>query len=257
MIHSLSLAIGFARRDLSDRYLGTGLGNFWYMLHPLIMIFVYTIIFSDFMKMKLDIIENSYAYSIYLVPAILSWTAFSSTLNRLSISFEQKAALIKKINMPMYIFQLGILITESLIFFFSIFLGIGFLILVDHPVTLEFFWLIPVMIFQIVFVFGLGIIFSLFIPFVKDLKVAIPIIIQLWFWMTPIIYMKEMVMDKYPLLLVYNPMFYFIETYHNIFLFGKSPESHHLLIMFITSVILLMIAGYLYKKMIGTIKDII
>ena len=257
MKHNILLAFDFAKRDFRERYVGTGLGQLWYILSPIITIFIYTVIFSDFMKMKLNIIDNSYAYSIYLVPGLLAWTAFSTILMRLSTSFFEKANLIKKINVPMYTFQLSIVITEFFLFVLSILLGIGFLLLVSQPITWTFLWMIPVMILQTLFVFGLGVIFSLFTPFFKDLKEAIPIVIQLWFWMTPIIYMKEMVADKYPAILIYNPFYYFVEIYQQIFLFSKAPSFEALASIIGMTLVTLILAAYLYKKMISTIKDII
>ena len=257
MKHNILLAFDFAKRDFRERYVGTGLGQLWYILSPIITIFIYTVIFSDFMKMKLNIIDNSYAYSIYLVPGLLAWTAFSTILMRLSTSFFEKANLIKKINVPMYTFQLSIVITEFFLFVLSILLGIGFLLLVSQPITWTFLWMIPVMILQTLFVFGLGVIFSLFTPFFKDLKEAIPILIQLWFWMTPIIYMKEMIADKYPAILIYNPFYYFVEIYQQIFLFSKAPSFEALVGIISMTFVTLLLAAYLYKKMISTIKDII
>lgn len=257
MKHNILLAFNFAKRDFIERYVGTGLGQFWFVLSPLITIFIYTVIFSDFMKMKLNIIDNSYAYSIYLVPGLLAWTAFSTMLMRLSTSFFEKANLIKKINVPMYTFQLSIIITEFLLFLVSISLGIGFLLLVNQPITWSFLWMIPVMLIQTLFVFGLGVILSLFTPFFKDLKEAIPIVVQLWFWMTPIIYMKEMIANKYPLLLTYNPFYYFVQIYQDIFLYAKAPSFSSLFIITAMTLVSLFLAGFLYKKMIGTIKDII
>ncbi len=257
MKHNILLAFDFAKRDFSERYIGTGLGQFWYILSPIITIFIYTVIFSDFMKMKLNIIDNSYAYSIYLVPGLLAWTSFSTILMRLSTSFFEKANLIKKINVPMYTFQLSIVITEFFLFALSILLGIVFLILVSQPITWTFLWMIPVMILQTLFVFGLGVIVSLLTPFFKDLKEAIPIVIQLWFWMTPIIYMKEMVADKYPAILIYNPFYYFVEIYQQIFLFSKAPSFEALASIIGMTLVTLILAAYLYKKMISTIKDII
>lgn len=257
MKHNILLAFDFAKRDFRERYVGTGLGQLWYILSPIITIFIYTVIFSDFMKMKLNIIDNTYAYSIYLVPGLLAWTAFSTILMRLSTSFFEKANLIKKINVPMYTFQLSIVITEFFLFILSILLGIVFLILVSQPITWTFLWMIPVMILQTLFVFGLGVILSLFTPFFKDLKEAIPIIIQLWFWMTPIIYMKEMVADKYPAILIYNPFYYFVEIYQQIFLFSKAPSFEALISIISITFVTLLLAAYLYKKMISTIKDII
>ena len=257
MKHNILLAFSFAKRDFKERYVGAGLGQFWYILSPIITIFIYTVIFSDFMKMKLEIIDNSYAYSIYLVPGLLAWTAFSTILVRLSNSFFEKANLIKKINVPMYTFQLSIVITEFFLFMLSILLSIGFLILVSQPVTLSFLWMIPVMALQTLFVFGLGVIFSLFTPFFKDLKEAIPIIIQLWFWMTPIIYMSDMIANKYPSILIYNPFYYFVKIYQDIFLYSKTPSFETLAIILVITFTTLFLAAFLYKKMIGTIKDII
>jgi len=255
--YNILLAFSFAKRDFKERYVGTGLGQLWYILSPIITIFIYTVIFSDFMKMKLNIIDNSYAYSIYLVPGLLAWTSFSTILMRLSTSFFEKANLIKKINVPMYTFQLSIVITEFFLFLISISLGIGFLLLVDQPITWSFLWMIPVMLMQTLFVFGLGVILSLFTPFFKDLKEAIPIGVQLWFWMTPIIYMKEMIAHKYPSILIYNPFYYFVQIYQDIFMYAKTPSVNSLIIITAITLTLLLLAGFLYKKMIGTIKDII
>jgi lipopolysaccharide transport system permease protein len=207
--------------------------------------------------MKLDIVDNSYAYSIHLVPALLAWTTFSTILMRLNTSFFEKANLIKKINVPMYTFQLAIVLTELFLFFISILLGIGFLLIVNQPVTLTFLWMIPLMLLQTLFIFGLGVILSLFTPFFKDLKEAIPIVVQLWFWMTPIIYMKEMISTKYPFLLTYNPFFYFADSYQDIFLYSKAPSFDRVVLIVIMTIITLFLAGYLYKKMVSTIKDII
>ncbi len=257
MYRNILIAFDFAKRDFKDRYIGTGLGQFWYILSPIITIFIYTVIFSDFMKMKMNIIDSSYAYSIYLVPGILSWTAFSTILIRLNSSFEVKSNLIKKINVPAYTFQLSILITEFLTFCISMSLSIVFLILIKHPITWAYIWILPIMLLQTIFVFGLGVIFSLFTPFFKDLKEAVPIMIQLWFWMTPIVYVKDMIADKYPWILVYNPFYYFLHIYQDIFLFSKIPSFRDVMITIVIAFFVLFLAGFLYKKMIGTIKDII
>ena len=257
MKRNILLAFSFAKRDFRERYVGTGLGQFWYIISPLVMIFIYSVIFSDFMKMKLDIVDNSYAYSIHLIPALFAWTSFSTIIMRLNSSFLDKAHLIKKINVPMYSFQLSIILTELFLFFISMILALIFLFIVNQPITLTFLWIIPIMILQSIFAFGLGVILSLFTPFFKDLKEVVPIIIQLWFWMTPIIYMASMIEDKYPFLLKYNPFYYFVKIYQDIFLYSKSPSliDVGLIILMTTSTILL--AGYLYKKMVSTIKDII
>ncbi|HIP54649.1 MAG TPA: ABC transporter permease [Sulfurimonas autotrophica] len=257
MKHNILLAFDFAKRDFKERYIGTGFGELWYFISPVVTIFIYTVIFSDFMKMKLNIIDNSYSYSIYLVPGLLAWTSFSTILLRLNTSFFEKAHLIKKINVPMYSFQIAIVLTEFFTFLLAMLLGLGFLLLIEQPITWNFLWLLPIMLIQTLFAFGLGVILSLFTPFFKDLKEVVPIIVQLWFWLTPIIYIKTMLADKYPLLLTYNPFYYFVDIYQNIFLYAKPPSLHSLVIISLEALLSIIIAGYLYKKMIPTIKDII
>ncbi|HIE59237.1 MAG TPA: ABC transporter permease, partial [Hydrogenothermaceae bacterium] len=168
MKHNILLAFDFAKRDFKERYIGTGFGELWYFISPVVTIFIYTVIFSDFMKMKLNIIDNSYSYSIYLVPGLLAWTSFSTILLRLNTSFFEKAHLIKKINVPMYSFQIAIVLTEFFTFLLAMLLGLGFLLLIEQPITWNFLWLLPIMLIQTLFAFGLGVILSLFTPFFKD-----------------------------------------------------------------------------------------
>jgi len=257
MKHNILLAFSFAKRDFKERYVGTGLGQLWYVISPIITIFIYTVVFSDFMKMKLDILDSSYSYSIYIVPGLLSWLSFSKTLTMLSDSIAQKSNFIKKINVPMFVFHISIVITEFMIFLLSIFFGILFLLMINHPVNLVFLWFIPIMLLQMMFVFSLGVIISLFVPFIKDLKEVIPIVIQLWFWMTPIIYLRQMVENKYPLLLTINPFYHFLHLYQDIFLYAKVPSFQEVIIVLSISCITFVLAIFLYKKMISTIKDII
>lgn len=257
MYHNILLAFDFAKRDFKERYVGTGLGQFWYLLSPVITIFIYTVIFSDFMKMKMNVIDNSYAYSIYLVPGLLAWNSFSIVLMRLNDSILDKSNLIKKISVPIYVYQLSIIITEFTLLLLSYFLALCFLFIVGQPVTLVFLFLVPILFLQTLFGFGLGVILSLFTPFFKDIKEAVPIVVQLWFWMTPIIYMKEMIANKYPAILTFNPFFYFVDVYQQIFLYSKIPDLHSLLYICVMTFTVLVVAGFLYRKMISTIKDII
>jgi len=257
MKNKLKLVLEFAIRDFKQKYMGTSLGQLWFFISPIIMISLYTIIFSDIMKLKLNFADNAFSYSTYLIPGILAWTSFSAIITALSNSFEKKANLIKKINVPMYVFQLSIFTVEFAMFLISIALAVCFLLITSQNVTFTFLWMIPVMFLQTVFAFSLGVIFSLFTPFFKDLKVVIPLITKIWFWVTPIVYMKELIIDRYPAILIYNPVFYFIDIYHDIFVYSKAPSFDALLKITLFATITLLLAAYLYKKMTSTIKDII
>jgi len=125
------------------------------------MIFIYTVIFSDFMKMKLNIIDNSYSYSIYLISGLFAWTSFSTIIMRLNTIFFEKAHLIKKINIPIYTFMISVILSEFFLFAISMVLAIIFLVIVSHPITATFLYLIPIMLMQTIFALGVGVIFAL------------------------------------------------------------------------------------------------
>lgn len=257
MKKKFNLVLQFAIRDFKQKYITTNLGQFWFFLSPIIMISIYTIIFSDIMSLKLNYTQKDFSYSTYLIPGILAWTSFSVIVSSLTNSFDKKANLIKKINVPMYVFQLSTFLVEFVVFLLSISLATIFLLFTSNSVTITFLWMVPVMLLQTIFAFSLGVILSLFTPFFKDIKVAVPLILRLWFWMTPIVYLKELIIDRFPSIFTYNPLFYFIDIYHNIFVYSKAPNIEELLKISLLSLITLLIAAYLYKKMISTIKDII
>jgi ABC-type polysaccharide/polyol phosphate export permease len=75
--------------------------------------------------------------------------------------------------------------------------------------------------------------------------------------MTPIIYIEELLKDSYPYLMLYNPFYYFVKIYQDIFLYSQLPSINSLITTTLITFISLVVAGFLYKKMISTIKDII
>ncbi len=257
MLRNLLLAFTFAKRDFKERYVGMSFGELWYLISPIIMIFIYTVIFSKFMKMKLNITDSEYAYSIYLVPGLLAWTSFSAILNRTAMIFMEKGNLLKKVSVPAYTFMLSILIVEFTLFCISMFLGVGFLFLIDYKIGTSFFYLPPFMLVHSLFAFSIGVIFALFTPFFRDLKEVVPIFLQLWFWITPIVYLKDMIYDKFPYVVDYNPAYLFIRVYQEIFLYDKAPSLETFLKGSFITLLLLLLAAYLYKKTVPAIKDII
>ena len=256
--YKLHLIKEFTKREIKEKYVGTSFGNLWLFIHPIVMLIIYTLIFSDFMKMKLNIENNPYGYSIYLIPGLLTWNFFALSIDRLSNSLIEKAGFIKKISIPSYIYQISIIFAEALMYIIGLILGIIFLFIVHHFITLGSILILFVIVFLlIIFTFSLGVILSLFIPLFKDLKQFIPIALQIWFWMTPIVYAKSLISNKYPFLITYNPIYYYIEPMQDIFLYSKLPSFNVIIIEFMISFFTLFLSLFLYKKLISEIKDVL
>ena len=241
--------------DLKSRYAKTGLGQIWYIVSPVVMLFIYTVIFSDFMSARLGISDQAYSYSIYLVPGLFAFSAFSGALAIMIETPFAKAGILKKVSTPLYAFELSPLIIQYIIFAFSMFIGILFLAAVKG-LSLNLLFLIPLMALQFVFTFGLGLLFSVFSVFFRDIKEVVPIVLQLLFWATPIVYPAEIIEKKAPILLDINPRYYFIKPYQNIFLFDEFKISDFIAPFFAASVAFLL-GFYFYKKLISAVKDVL
>ncbi|NPA55358.1 MAG: ABC transporter permease, partial [Epsilonproteobacteria bacterium] len=179
-MNNLKLSFEFAKRDLKERYAGTSFGHLWLVISPFVTIVIYTVIFSDFMKMKLNVINSEYSYSIYLIPGLLSWNFFSTTVLRLSNAIFEKANILKKISIPMYVYYISIVISEFIVYIIGMIFGVLFLVVVNHHVGIEFVVLPVYMLMVMFFAFFLGVILSLFTPFFRDLREIINVILQLW-----------------------------------------------------------------------------
>lgn len=239
--------------DFKSRYAKTGLGQIWYIISPIVMLFIYTVIFSDFMNAKLGISNQAYSYSIYLIPGIFAYSAFSNSLSMMMEIPFSKAGILKKINTPLYIFELSPLIIQFIIFAFSMMIGVVFLLIVKE-VSFNILFIIPLMVLQTIFVFGLGLLFSVFSVFFRDIKEVAPIMLQLLFWATPIVYPAYVLEKKAEFLLYINPLYYFIKPYQDIFLFDRVNFSDFIaptIIAFIS----LFIGGFFYTKLIDSVRD--
>ncbi|WP_170018359.1 ABC transporter permease [Campylobacter sp. RM16190] len=239
--------------DFKSRYAKTSLGQIWYLISPIIMLFIYTVIFSDFMSARLGISDQPYAYSIYLIPGLFAYSAFSNTLTLMMDVPFAKAGILKKINTPIYIFELSPLIIQFLIFIFSMFIGVLFLVTVKE-ISFNILFIIPMMILQTLFVFGLGLFLSVFAVFFRDIKEIIPIVLQLLFWATPIVYPAYIIEQKAKILLYINPFYYFVRPYQDIFLLG-SVKLNDFIAPAILSATSLVVGIFFYKKLVGAVRD--
>ncbi|HDX6309732.1 TPA: ABC transporter permease [Campylobacter fetus subsp. venerealis] len=245
--------LSLTKFDFKQRYNSTNLGSLWYLVTPLVMIFIYTVIFSDFMNARLGINSDKWSYSLYLVPGLFSFAAFQNTILNICDVPTQKAGVLKKISIPLYAFEISPTIIQIIIFSISMILGVIFLSIVSN-LNVQILLIIPMMILQSIFAFALGVILSILSIFIKDIKEGLPIFLQLLFWATPIVYPYQIIEQKLPILLEINPLYYFIKFYQKIFL-SKNVEYSDFITLFILSMITLLIAAYIYKKLISAIKD--
>jgi len=257
---NISLILNFARQDLKDRYAGSMLGGLWSFIMPLINILIFALVFSNIMGAKLEsfgVEFARYSYSIYLISGILAWNAFASTVVRVTHVFHEKRNLIGKVSLSLRALPLYILITETFIFTVSFIFYTLFLLLIDFP--LNPYWLLLPLLYlaQQLFAYALGFLLAIFSVFIQDIKELTNVLMQLWFWLTPIVYVVNILPESVRAYYVLNPMVPFIDAWRSIIVSGQMPDLLPLAILLSIALLILSCGFWLMRRLERDIRDFI
>lgn len=243
------------KREFLTRYMNSMLGSAWAIINPLAMILVYTLVFSSIMQARLPGIESRFAYSIYLCAGILAWGLFAEIVSRCSTTFIENANLIKKISFPRICLPL-IVVLSALINFAIIFsLFVLFLVITGSFPGWAILAFFPVLLVQTLFSVGLGVTLGVLNVFFRDVGQLLGVVIQFWFWLTPIVYLKTMLPEQVRHLIRFNPMASVVEAYQGIFLLGQPPNIVSLLPTAVLALLLCLLGIRLYKRCAGEMVD--
>lgn len=217
------LLFNLVARDLKSRYVGSLMGIVWNVVHPLVMITIYTLIFSHIMRARLLGMTEVYSYSIYLCAGLLPWNTFAEVISRSATLFLDQAWLLKKIRIPKKLLSGSIVLSSAINFLIGFSIFLIFLLLTGHYPGRAYLILPLLLVLQFAFAFGLGLMVSVLNVFLRDISQLVGIGLQFWFWLTPIVYLEEILPDGIRSLLRLNPMTHFMRGYHMVILDGLVP----------------------------------
>jgi lipopolysaccharide transport system permease protein len=219
-----SFVVGSVQRDFAGRYRNSILGAAWLLLQPLSQIVVFTVIFSQVMRARLGGSDSPLAYSINLCAGMLTWMLFAEITGRSTTVFVDHANLIKKLNFPRICLPI-IVIANACIGFAIIFaIFTVFLLLTDNFPGWRFVLLLPVLGVEVLLAIGLGIVLGVLNVFFRDVGQAFAIVLQFWFWLTPIVYPVESLPDWAARIVSWNPMAVLVTAYQGILVYNRSPD---------------------------------
>ena len=247
--------LGRVKREFQSKYLNSLLGVAWTIIQPLSMILVYTIIFSQIMRAKLPGVESSFGYSIYLCAGILTWGLFAEIAGRAQNTFLEHGNLLKKLSFPRLCLPVTVVATALLNFVIIFSLFTLFLIITGTFPGMVFFAIIPVLVVQIIFAIGLGITLGVLNVFFRDVGQAFGVVLQFWFWLTPIVYPATILPERAQELLAYNPMTGLMGAYQTILARGQMPDWSGLLPILVLGIFFCVAGMRLFRKHAGEMVD--
>lgn len=250
-----SFILGSVKREFASRYRNSMLGAAWLVLQPLAQILVFTLIFSQVMRARLPGVNSAFGYSIFLCSGILTWGIFAEIVGRSQTVFLDNANLLKKLSFPRICLPIIVILNACLGFAIIFGLFTGFLILSGNFPGWAYVAVLPVLTVQILFAIGLGMILGVLNVFFRDVGQLFGIVLQFWFWLTPIIYPLTTLPAWGQRIVMWNPMTRLVMAYQGIMVRGELPDWVSLLPVALGSLILCLFGLRLFQKRAAEMVD--
>lgn len=247
--------VSSVRNELRARFARSKLGGLWMIIHPLAQVLIFALVLSEVLAAKLPGIDNKYAYSLYLMAGIFGWTLFSETITRCLTLFIDNGNLMKKMAFPrvcLPVIATGNVLVNGVLLLIAIF---GVFAALGHFPDAQVLWLPLVILVTMTAALALGLILGIANVFMRDVGQVVPVILQVMFWLTPIVYSLEALPDAGRAWLRWNPLYPLMASFQNVLVFGRPPLLDQLAWIMSLSLLLLALALGLFRRANAELVD--
>jgi lipopolysaccharide transport system permease protein len=220
----LDLILSLTRRELAARYRGSVLGVLWALLTPLVMITIFTIIFSGIFKAKFGINDSHWDYALYLFCGLLPWNAFQEALQLSSNAIVSHANLVKRVVFPLETLPLSLSFAALANQLVGTVVLIAAIAALRHEFHATILLLPLILILQLAAMLGGAWFVASLGVFVRDIVQGLALVLMAWMYLTPIIYPESLVPDPYLRVISLNPFTPLVRSYRRIILEGSAPD---------------------------------
>lgn len=206
------IVLTMATRDFESRYIGTLGGTIWAIIQPLATIVVFYLVFAIGFRVQSP---TDTSFILWFVTGLAPWFLFNDTLQAIAGSVTGQAYLVKKTVFPTEVLafvKIASALPAHVVFLLIILVLLGFF---HVPFGLERLLLLYYMFCTSVLLLGLGWMLSALQVFYRDIGQALPILLNVWFWATPIVWPEQNIPDRFRDILNYNPIYYVVSGYRD------------------------------------------
>ena len=207
--------------------------------------------------MRIAELPSGFGFAIYLCAGLIPWLSFSETVTRCTNSFVGNANYLKKLAIPEQVF----VAQDAGSSFLSLMIGMALLVaiccILGHYPAWSWLTLPLILILLQGFGFGLGLLLGVLNTFFRDISQALGLIMQLWFWATPIVYTEDILSARIKEWMILNPVYFFVRTLHEVIVEKVWPDLNALAVM-VSLALSLPLLGYLVlRKLRPEIRDVL
>jgi len=253
--HSLFLLGEFTRRDFKGRYAGSVMGFLWSFVQPLWSLALFTFLFSTVMKVSPGIGERTSNFAIFLFCGLLPWMAIQEGIIRATTAITENAGLVKKMSFPSGLLVWAVVLAALL--HEAIALGLFLVVLgVTGELSLAGLWILLVAVpLQVGLTVGLGFLAAAINVFFRDTAQINSMLLQGWFYLTPIVYPLSLVPERFERYLKLNPLTTLVGLYREALLGGAMPPLLELAPLAAATVLSLAVGVWVFGRLKPVFAD--
>jgi lipopolysaccharide transport system permease protein len=240
-------------REIQIRYTQSVLGIAWAVLQPLALMLMFTLIFSVLLKVP----SEGVPYPVFSYSALTFWTFFQGSLTRAVPSLDVNQDMVKKIYFPREFFPISSVLAMifDLVIAFAILLVI--MLYYHTPFTLNMFYVVPLVVIQTILTVGVCLFASAWNVYYRDVKYALPLVVQVWMYATPIIYPMSSIPERFHRFYLVNPMTGIIESYRDVMVKGSPPQWSYVGIAAAGAIVLFLLVYLYFKRIEMSFADVV
>ena len=250
------LIVSMAKREVATKYVGSLLGFVWTFINPLIMIFVFWVVFSVGFRVQP---MKDVPFVVWLTAGMAAWFLFADIVNGSAGVIVANAHLIKKTLFHSQI--LPIIKLVSCLITHSVFLSvlIGLILFQKMPFSLYYFQFLYYLLCMVVLAIGLGWAVSALNVFIRDIGQIVGVVLQMGFWATPIFWDINMMPPNIQIIFKLNPMFYIVQGYRESFIYFSPFWKHpyQTLYFWLVATIIFVGGALIFKKLKSQFADVL
>ena len=233
------------------------LGGLWGVLNPLAQVAIFALILSNVLQARIGNVDNPYSFALYLSVGLACWNLFNDIVSRSLSLFIVNGQLIKKAAFPKIVLVanlIGACILDNLLLLSAI-AGLFFFVGFYPSATML---ALPVVLFlTALLAAAVGLILGTLNTFVRDVGQVTPILLQVLFWFTPIVYPASIIPEALQNLIWLNPVYPLVTAYQDLLLYKTWPNVELLFSTALLTACLLLLAGFLYSKAADEMAEVL
>jgi lipopolysaccharide transport system permease protein len=237
---------------LSVRYKQSMLGSLWAVLQPLAMMIVFTAVFSRLARMP----SEAAPYALFAYAGLLPWTLFASSVSSGTTSLVTNAMLVTKVSFPREILPATYVVAALADLAIASVVLVGMLVYYAVPVTVHALWVVPIVALLGAFSLACGMLLGAVQVRVRDVGIALTVVLQLWMFGSPVLYPLSAVPHSARWWYVLNPMAGFVDGFRRAVL-AQPLDLDALAIASAITAVLVPLAFVVFKQLDATVADVV